>query len=141
MSRRESLPDSDVFDDELPPIHCDACEAAIQSPTREVTAFLLLDTFTVPIVGCSDHLEQFRSVCGHTTPQHVDLLEHLPAGGINCPGCQLAHHNPYQPMIPVGSGMITPLACQSHQSELINRFNTGIQTQQHLSSSLDSLSR
>lgn len=123
--------------DGYPPIRCEACQSALQSPGREAISFLLLDTLTVPLVGCRDHLEEFRSVCGHTTQGTAKLLDHRPAGGIACPGCRLAPHNPQQPMIPLGDGIIAVLACPKHQSEIIERFHTGLQTRRQITSSLD----
>jgi hypothetical protein len=121
--------------EEPPEIQCTECASAHRSPGRNETSFLLLDALTVPVVGCSEHLEQFRSVCGHTTTQTVELLDHWPAGGISCPGCRLAPHNPYQPMIPVGGGMVAALACPTHQSEIVDRFHTGLQTRQQITAS------
>lgn len=138
MPRRERQQTQADARDEYPPIQCQACASAIRSPGREVTSFLLLDSLTVPLVGCSDHLEQFRAVCGHTTQQRADLLDHRPAGGISCPGCRLAPHNPYQPMISIDDGAIAALACSMHQAEIIDRFQTGIQTRQQITSSITS---
>lgn len=138
MPRRETqrtLPDAH---EEHPAIQCESCASAIRSPGREVTSFLLLDNLTVPLVGCSEHLEQFRAVCGHTTQQRADLLDHRPAGGISCPGCRLAPHNPYQPMIPMDDGAIAVLACSTHQTEIIDRFHAGLQTRQQITSSIAS---
>lgn len=123
--------------EELPPIQCEKCRAAFEAPEREATAFLLVDSLTLPIVGCSDHLEHFRTICGHTSQSDAELLQHRPAGGIACPGCRLAPYNPYQPMIPLGDGLINVLACQPHQTEIIDRFETGLQTQQQITSSID----
>lgn len=124
--------------DGYPPIRCEACQSALQSPGREAISFLLLDTLTVALVGCQDHLEEFRSVCGHTTRGTADLIAHRPAGGIACPGCRLAPHNPQQPMIPLEDGIIAVLACPTHQTEVIDRFHTGLQTRRQITSSLES---
>jgi hypothetical protein len=120
---------------EPPGIQCTECAAAHRSPGRDATSFLLLDALTVPVIGCPEHLESFRSVCGHTTKQTVELLDHWPAGGISCPGCRLAPNNPHQPMIPVDDGMIATLACPTHQTEIVNRFHTGLRTRRQITTS------
>ena len=120
-----------------PPIQCDACESALQSPERHRLSFLLLDQLTVPLIGCDDHLTAFSSVCGYTTAATADLLDHRPAGGIGCPSCHLAPHNPHQPLIPVKDGAIAVLACPEHQSAIIDRFHTGLDTQQQLTAQLN----
>lgn len=122
-----------------PPVQCSACQSALHSPGREAVSFLLLDQFTIPLVACDDHLEQFRSVCGLTTVDTPELLGHHPAGGIHCPGCRLAPHNPEQPVIPVEDGAVVILACPQHQSDIITRFDAGLQTQQQLTTSLDTV--
>jgi hypothetical protein len=98
-----------------------------------------LDQLTVPLIGCDQHREQFTSVCGLTTESTADLLNHRPAGGINCPSCHLAPHNPGHPMIPVTGGAVAVLACPQHQAEIVDRFRTGLETQQQLTSSLNTL--
>ncbi len=120
-----------------PPIQCEACRSALGEPGRESVAFLLVEGSTVPVVGCAFHLEQFRSVCGFTTETTAELLEHRPAGGVPCPGCRLAPHNPSQPVISLGDGVVAVLACPQHRSDLIERFRTGLRTRSQLSSSLD----
>lgn len=118
-------------------IRCDACESALRSPGRETISFLLLDQFTIPLVGCNDHLEQFSSICGLTTEKGVKLLDHRPAGGLPCPGCRHASYNTQQPIIPLEGGALAVLACPTHQSDIINRFRTGLRTQHQLTSALD----
>lgn len=122
---------------ELPPMQCDACEVALQSPERHRLSFLLLDQLTAPLIGCDDHLQQFASICGYTTEATADLLGHRPAGGVSCPSCGLAAHSPHQPLVPVKGGAVAILACPEHQSELINRFHTGLDTQHQLTAQLD----
>jgi len=116
---------------------CDSCKAALQSPERRQFSFLMLDQLTVPVVGCDTHIEQFATICGYTTSETAELIEHRPAGGIHCPSCQLAVHNPRQPVIPVADGAVAMVACPDHQSELLARFNTGLETQQQLTVALD----
>ncbi|MFC7165294.1 hypothetical protein [Halospeciosus flavus] len=95
-----------------------------------------MDQLTVPLLSCDDHLEQFIEICELTSSNTADLLQHRPAGGIRCPGCRLAPQNPSQPMIPVQDGAIAVLACPEHQTELVSRFETGLQTRQDLTTDL-----
>jgi hypothetical protein len=118
-------------------IRCDACASALRSPGREAISFLLLDHLTIPLVGCADHLEQFRSVCGFTTEGTADLLAHRPAGGVSCPGCRLAPHDHRHPTVPVEDGVVVALACPTHRSEVVERFRTGLRTRRQLTSSID----
>jgi hypothetical protein len=122
---------------DLPPMQCDACEVALQSPERHMLSFLLLDQLTAPLIGCDDHQQQFASICGYTTEATVELLEHRPAGGVGCPSCGLAASSPHQPLIPVEDGAVSVLACPEHQSEIISRFHTGLDTQHQLTAKLD----
>lgn len=116
---------------------CNACQAALQSVGRDTVSFLLLDQLTIPLVGCDEHLEQFRSVCELTTENTVELLDHVPAGGLPCPGCRLARHNPEQAIIPVDNGIVPVLACPTHQSDIAQRYWTGLETRQQLTSSIE----
>ena len=118
-------------------VQCDACESALHSPEGRSIAFLLLDQLTVPLIGCDQHREQFTSVCGLTTEDTPDLLSHRPAGGINCPSCHLAPHSPGHPVIPVQGGAVAVLACPQHQTEIVDRFRSGLETQQQLTAPLD----
>lgn len=118
-------------------IGCDACQSAVQSGGQQDLAFLLLDQLTLPILSCDDHLEQFSSVCELTSEDTADLLHHRPAGGLSCPSCRLAPHNPPHPLVQVQEGAIIPMACPKHQSEIVQRFQTGLQTQHQLTSGLD----
>jgi len=120
-----------------PPVDCDACRAAIRSPNRQTVSFLLLDQFTVPVVGCVDHLEQFASICGLTTEDTATLLSHLPAGGVPCPSCRLAQYSSEQALVPVGEGVTGILACAEHQSHIASRFQTGLQTRDQLRTDID----
>ena len=121
-------------------IQCAACESALQSPGRESVSFLLLDQLTIPLVGCDNHLEEFCSLCGLATEGRAQLLNHRPAGGVNCPSCRHAPHKPQQPIIPVGGGGLAILACTTPQSDILARFRTGLQVRHHLNSSIDTFS-
>ncbi|MXV61933.1 hypothetical protein GS429_07660 [Natronorubrum sp. JWXQ-INN-674] len=114
------------------PVNCDECQSALQSESRQSLSFLLLDQLTIPAIGCDEHLEEFRSVCGLTTEDAAELLDHRPAGGISCPSCRLAPYNSAHPMIPIQNGATVVLACPEHQSEIVQRYHTGLQTQTYL---------
>lgn len=124
-------------DEGHPPVQCDACRSAFESDSRRTISFLLLDQLTIPVVSCEDHLEQFASVCGLTTEDTAETLDHRPAGGVRCPGCQHAPHSAAQPVIPVRDGAALVVACPEHQSKILQRFQTGLQTRHHLSSSVE----
>lgn len=118
-------------------IQCAACVAALRSPGRENISFLLVDRLTVPLVGCEDHLEQFRSLCDLATEDSAALLAHRPAGGLPCPGCRHASYDMGHPIVPLGGGAVALLVCSTHQSEIVSRFRTGLEVQQQLDTSLD----
>jgi hypothetical protein len=119
------------------PIRCTACESALHSPGRETISFLLLDQFTIPLVGCDKHLEQFSALCGLATEDSAELLTHRPAGGLPCPGCRHAPYKPHQPIVPVGDGGLAVLACSTHQSEIISLFRAGQEIHHNLNTSLE----
>ena len=121
------------------PIRCTACQSAIHSPGREGISFLLLDQFTIPLVGCDDHLEQFSSLCGLATENTPELLNYRPAGGVPCPSCRHAPHKAQQPIVPIGTGGLALLACATHNADIIDRFQTGLQVRHHLNSSVDAI--
>lgn len=116
---------------------CEACRSALESADRASVSFLLVETLTVPLIGCEDHLEQFTEVCDLTSDGTAKLLTHRPAGGIRCPGCRLASHNMGLPVIPIGGGATGVLACADHCSEIADRFREGLQTYQRLHADLD----
>ena len=120
-----------------PPIQCEECASALQNQGDHSESFLLLDQLTVPIIGCRDHMAEFVSICEVTTTDSPELVDYLPAGGIRCPSCRLAPYNLEHPVIPVQAGAVGILACPEHQVELINRFQAGLNTQEQLTSSLD----
>jgi len=126
-----SPPRSDDSDDRVPG-SCRACAAAMRSPTRSDLSFLLLDHLTVPLVGCTDHVDRFASVCGYTTADAATVIEHRPAGGVSCPSCRLVPYSPDQLVVPVESGAVGVLACPEHRSELVDRFQTGLETRRQL---------
>ena len=120
-----------------PPIQCEECESALHNHEDHTVSFMLLDQLTVPIIGCGDHVNEFVSICELTTTGRAKVIEYPPAGGISCPSCQLAPYNLQQPVIPVQNGAVGILACPEHQTEIINRFQSGIATQEQLTSSID----
>ncbi|ELY96181.1 hypothetical protein C483_00105 [Natrialba hulunbeirensis JCM 10989] len=124
----------------LSAIGCDACQSVVQSDGQQDVAFLLLDQLTISVLSCDEHLEQFSSVCGLTSEDTADLLHHRPAGGVSCPGCRLAPYNSSHPLIQVQDGALIPMACPKHQSKIVQRFHTGLQTQQQLTTGLDTTS-
>ena len=120
-------------------IPCDACESALHSHERRMVSFLLFDQLTLPLVGCDNHLEQFTAICGLTTEDTAELLPHRPAGGVGCPSCRLAPHNPNQPLIRVQNGAVAVLACPEHQAEIVERFQTGLEVQRTLTAPSNTL--
>jgi len=111
---------------------CPDCQAALQSSGRHAVSFLLVETLTIPVVGCDEHLEQFRVICDLTTDESAQLLSHYPAGGIVCPACRQAHHSPDHPVIQVEDGAAGVFACPPHEADIIDRFETGLETRRQL---------
>ncbi|ERG98230.1 MAG: hypothetical protein J07HQX50_02265 [Haloquadratum sp. J07HQX50] len=118
-------------------IGCDECREALESAQRESISFFIIDNLTIPMISCDTHGDQFSSICGLTTSDSAERLEYYPAGGISCPGCQLAPYEPGHPVIQIGDGMVAIPACPRHQSEIISRYQAGLETQQKLTSSID----
>jgi len=133
-----TAPPTEPGDGDEPPVPCADCRSALASVSRDTVSFLLLDQFTVPVVGCSAHLEQFRAVCGFTTDGRAELLAHQPAGGITCPACRRASHAAGHAMIPVEGGAAVLLGCPDHQSKIASRYQTGQRTRRQLSDDFDS---
>lgn len=128
-------PQQEMLDD-YSAIQCDECQSVIESENSRRMSFLILDQLTVPLLGCEDHLRQFTTICGYTSEQSADLLQHRPAGGIQCPSCRNGLQTAAQPLIPIQDGVVLPLACPEHQSKVMQRFFTGLQTQQQLTATL-----
>ena len=122
--------------DNQPAIDCDACQSVLDPDGQQSVSFLLLDHLRIPLLSCDDHLEQFTSICELTSNDTATLLHHQPAGGISCPGCRFASYSMAQSLVPVQDGAIVPVACPEHQSKIIQRFQTGLQTHQQLTSGL-----
>ena len=130
------MPEPDVRQP-LTTVRCDECRSAVRSGGRQDLSFLLLERLTVPVLGCDEHREQFASICGLSSEETPELLDHRPAGGLSCPSCRLAASRSPHPMVQVRDGAIVPMACPDHQSELVQRFRTGLQTEQELTSGLE----
>lgn len=116
----------------LDAVPCRACRAALRGDGRASVSFLLLDRLRVPVVGCDDHLDRFASTCGLTTVADVDLLSHPPAGGIPCPSCRLAPHEPTRAVVPVDGGAVAVVACPEHRDAVVERYGAGAETRQRL---------
>lgn len=119
-----------------PSVRCGACHDAIESPSRHSVSYLLVEQLTIPVLGCSDHLEEFRSICGLTTDAAAELLTHQPAGGIQCPRCRLTARSRQHALIPVAGGLAVILSCPEHQSDIAARFQTGLRTRRQLQSTV-----
>lgn len=120
---------------ELPPggrPQCQDCREALESGGRQAISFLLVDTLTIPVVGCDDHLEEFRAICELTTEDTAELLGHLPAGGIQCPACRTHEQGGGMPLIFVEAGAVGILACERHATALIECYQSGLQARQQL---------
>lgn len=121
-------------------ISCEACQSVVHDGGNQAASFLLLDNLSVPLLSCDDHLEQFTSICGITSEETANLLNHRPAGGIRCPSCRLAPFTVAQPMLPIGDGVVGILACPEHGAEMVQRFQTGLHTEQQLTATLNTTS-
>jgi|AntDeeMetagen134_2_1112570.scaffolds.fasta_scaffold00146_19 hypothetical protein len=117
---------------EAPVSSCPDCRAALESTGRDAVSFLLVDSLTLPVVGCEVHLEQFRLVCGLTSENPARLLSHRPAGGIICPGCRRASQRPTHPIVRIGHGAVALIGCQTHEEDVIDRYRTGRETRGQL---------
>ncbi len=95
-------------------------------------SFLLLDRLRIPVVGCEDHLDQFASTCELTTVADAELLSHPPAGGIPCPSCRLAPHEPTRAVVPIDGGAVAVVACPEHRDAVVERYGAGVETRQQL---------
>jgi len=104
----------------------------LESGGRQAISFLLVDTLTVPVVGCDGHLEQFRATCELTTEDTAELLGHLPAGGIQCPACRNHEQGGGMPLIFVEAGAVGILACERHATAVIECYQSGLQARQQL---------
>lgn len=111
---------------------CPDCRAALEATGREAVSFLLVESLTVPVVGCEVHLEQFRLLCGLTADDTATLLSHRPAGGVQCPGCRRATQTLEQPVVRIGHGAAAVLACETHEEDVIERFRAGLQARGEL---------
>ncbi len=115
-----------------PSLQCDDCKAALESGGRQAVSFLLVETLTVPLVGCEAHLEQFRAICELTTEEAAQLLSHLPAGGIQCPGCRRSNHALGMPVVLIEAGAVGVLGCSRHAQEAVDRFQSGLEIRHQL---------
>jgi hypothetical protein len=113
-------------------LSCPDCRAALESTGRDAVSFLLVDSLTVPVVGCEVHLEQFRLLCGLPSEETAKLLSHRPAGGIQCPACRRADRSPEHPVVRVGHGAAAVLACDTHEEAVLDRFQAGLQARGEL---------
>jgi len=105
---------------------CPDCRSALQSGGREAVSFLLVDSLTVPVVGCEVHLEQFRLICGRSTEDTAKLLSHRPAGGVVCPGCRRATRSREHPIVRIGHGAAAVLGCDAHEEDVLDRYKAGL---------------
>lgn len=111
---------------------CPDCREALESGGRQAISFLLVETLTVPVVGCDSHLEQFRAVCELTTEDTAELLDYLPAGGVQCPACRTHEQGGGMPLIFIEAGAVGILACERHATAVIERYQSGLQARQQL---------
>lgn len=114
---------------------CPDCQDALESGGRQAISFLLVGTLTVPVVGCDAHLEEFRAICELTTEDSAELLDFLPAGGVQCPACRNQEQSGGMPLIFVEAGAVGVLACESHAEAVIDRYRSGLEARQQLGAS------
>jgi len=76
--------------------------------------------------------EEFRAICELTTEGSAELLDHLPAGGIQCPACRNHQQGGGMPLIFVEAGAVGVLACERHATAVIECYQSGRQTRQQL---------
>jgi hypothetical protein len=119
-----------------PAVGCDACQSVIDDESDRTASFLLLDHLTIPVRGCETHLDRFSTICGLTTEDAARVLDHYPAGGVACPACRNARYDTTHPMVSVDDGMVVVTACPDHQSQILQRFDTGLETREQLTASL-----
>ncbi|MFC7196024.1 hypothetical protein ACFQL4_17610 [Halosimplex aquaticum] len=81
-------------------------------------------------------MQEFTAVCGLTSEDSADLLDHLPAGGVRCPGCRNARYDSSHPLVPVQDGGVVITACPTHQSAIVERFRAGLRTHEQLTATL-----
>jgi hypothetical protein len=117
-------------------VDCEACQSVIDDESDRTVSFLLLDHLTIPVRSCERHLERFSTICGLTTEDSARVLDHYPAGGVACPACRNARYDTSRPMVSVDGGMVVITACPDHQSQILQRFDTGLETHQQLTASL-----
>jgi len=115
-------------------LECEDCKAALEAGGRQAISFLLVDTLTVPLVGCEAHLEQFRAICELTSEESATLLSHVPAGGIQCPGCRRSNHGMGVPVVLVEAGVVGVLGCSTHAQDVLDRFQSGLEIRRQLGS-------
>lgn len=125
-------PDDRPAEHSSPNIQCDDCKAALESGGRQAVSFLLIETLTVPLVGCDAHLEQFRALCGLSTDESAKLLSHLPAGGIQCPGCRQSHHSIGMPVVMIEGGAVGIRTCSDHAEAVLDRYQSGLDVRQQI---------
>lgn len=122
--------------DEQAAVGCDACQSVIEAESDRGVSFLLLDHLTIPVRACETHLDRFSTICGLTTEDSARVLEHYPAGGVACPACRNARYDMTRPTVAVDDGVVVLTACPDHQSEIVGRFHTGLETHEQLTASL-----
>lgn len=120
-----------------PAVDCEACQSVIDDESDRTVSFLLLDHLTIPVRSCERHLDRFSTICGLTSEDVARVLDHYPAGGVACPACRNARYDASRPMVSVEDGMVVLTACPDHRTQILQRFDTGLETHQQLTASLD----